>query len=47
MRDTPLFVTKTVVVLAGAVALLFGGTALFAQDASEKPPSRCTRWEMA
>ena len=36
MRDTRLSVTKTVVVLAGAVVLLFGGTALFAQDASEK-----------
>jgi len=36
MRDTRLFVTQTVVVLAGAAVLLFGGTALFAQDASEK-----------
>jgi hypothetical protein len=36
MRDTPLLVTQTVVVLAGAVVLLFGGTALLAQDASEK-----------
>jgi protein TonB len=36
MRDTRLRVTPTVVVLAGAAVLLFGGTALFAQDASEK-----------
>jgi protein TonB len=36
MRDTRLLVTPTVVMLAGAAVLLFGGTALFAQDASEK-----------
>jgi len=36
MRDTRLRVTPTVVVLAGAAVLLLGGTALFAQDASEK-----------
>ena len=36
MRDTRLLVTKTVVGLAGAVVFLFGGTAPFAQDASEK-----------
>ena len=36
MRDTRLLVTQTVVVLAGAVVLFVGGTALFAQDASEK-----------
>ena len=36
MRDTGLLVTPTVVVLAGAAVLLFGGAALFAQDASEK-----------
>jgi protein TonB len=36
MRDTRLLVTPTAVVVAGAAVLLFGGTALFAQDASEK-----------
>ena len=36
MRDTRLLVTQTVVVLAGAVVLFVGGTALLAQDASEK-----------
>ena len=36
MRDTRLLVTQTVVVLAGAIVLFVGGTALLAQDASEK-----------
>jgi len=36
MKNTRLLVTPTVVVLAGAAVLWFGGTALFAQDASEK-----------
>ena len=36
MKDIRLLVTPTVVVLAGAAVLWFGGTALFAQDASEK-----------
>jgi periplasmic protein TonB len=36
MKDTRLLVIQTVVVLAGAAVLLFGGTALFARDASEK-----------
>jgi protein TonB len=35
MRDIRPLVTKTIV-LASAITFLFGGTALFAQDASEK-----------